>query len=440
MSEIEERYIKEARGLLNRNWVGSYTVPSPGLYPHQWSWDSGFIAKGYSNYDEERAQKELLSLFRGQWKNGMLPHIVFSPEEKGYFPGPDVWEIDLSPNAPDGVLTSAITQPPIHATVAWCIYEKAGDREDAIRFLKEIFPKLMAFHRYLYQERDPFNEGLVYIRHPWESGMDNSPVWDIPLKDIVIPEGGIPRYERKDLEHVPISERPRDEDYDKFIYLIQISKGCRYEESEIFKHSPFIIQGNLFNAILHRSNKSLFKMAELLKEDTGEIGRWIDRTEEAFNKKLWDDEDGFYYVFDMKGDRQIKARTAAGFVSLFGGLASEKQAETLYRSLDKKCFCRMNSNCFAVPNYDVCEEGFSSENYWRGPIWININWLIYLGLKDYGNMEYARYVANSIVELVKMSGFCEYFDPFTGKGHGTKDFSWTAALFIDTLYEMGVEM
>src|SRR3712207_6991915 len=43
---------------------------------------------------------------------------------------------------------------------------------------EEAFPRLAAWHEYLYRERDPEEEGLVYIRHPWESGMDNSPMWD----------------------------------------------------------------------------------------------------------------------------------------------------------------------------------------------------------------------------------------------------------------------
>lgn len=427
--------IERAKEVLNRNWRGSYTVPSATLYPHQWSWDSGFIAIGYSHYNQERAQKELISLFKGQWKNGMLPHILFNPEEKGYFPGPELWQIELSKYAPKGVLTSGITQPPVHAKAALYIYENGRDREGALRFLREIFPKLLAFHRYLYRERNPFNEGLVYIRHPWESGMDNSPVWDLPLKGITVPAELLPSYRRKDLQHVPISERPTDEEYDRFLYLLHIFKECDYNESKIFKESPFIIQGNLFNAILHSSNKALYQIAELLKEDTEEIGSWIDKTGEAFNQKLWDEEDGFYYVFDMKQKKHIKACTAAGFVPLFGGLPSKEQAEKLYKTLNKECFCRIHSNCFAVPNYDVCEEGFSPENYWRGPIWINMNWLIYKGLKDYGNLEYATYVKNSIIELVRMGGFYEYYDPFTGKGHGTKDFSWTAALLIDVLME-----
>ena len=433
--EGDRRLLCEAKEILERNWRGTYTVPSSTLYPHQWSWDSAFIAQGYSRYDQKRAQMELLSLFRGQWRNGMLPHIIFDPEEKGYFPGPEVWKTHISPEAPRDLPTSGITQPPIHAAVAWTIYERAKDREGAKGFLRELFPKLLAFHRYLYRERDPMGEGLVYIRHPWESGMDNSPVWDGPLGRIKIPEGAIPPYRRKDTEHVPLSERPKDEDYERFIFLLHLFRDCGYMEDRIFKECPFVIQGNLFNAILHRSNRSLYRIAEVLREGTQEIATWMDRTRDAFNSKLWDREDGFYYVFDMKAGGLIKVCTAAGFVSLFGGLPTRDQADRLYRTLDKDCFCRLRSGCYAVPNYDVCQEDFSPENYWRGPIWININWLIYQGLKEYGNLDYATYVRNSIVDLVRMNGFYEYYDPFKGRGHGTKDFSWTAALLIDVVME-----
>src|SRR4051795_11524610 len=76
--------------VLNANWTGAATVPSPGLYPHQWSWDSAFISIGLARYRLDRAEQELLTLFRGQWANGLLPHIVFngSVARRAYFPGP----------------------------------------------------------------------------------------------------------------------------------------------------------------------------------------------------------------------------------------------------------------------------------------------------------------------------------------------------------------
>src|SRR5437764_4710170 len=95
-----ERLIQGAKQVLAGNDLGKSTKPAPGLYPHQWNWDSCFIAIGIAHYDPDRAADEIRSLLRGQWRNGLLPQIVFSPKGEGYFPGPDVWQSTRSPDAP----------------------------------------------------------------------------------------------------------------------------------------------------------------------------------------------------------------------------------------------------------------------------------------------------------------------------------------------------
>ena len=86
-------YTKKAQKILNSNWTGNYTKSAPRLYPHQWSWDSGFIAIGYAHYNEDRAMKEIRSLFMHQWDNGMVPQIVFNTAALGnYFPEPEFWQ------------------------------------------------------------------------------------------------------------------------------------------------------------------------------------------------------------------------------------------------------------------------------------------------------------------------------------------------------------
>src|SRR6266508_1090202 len=101
-----------ARAVLDANWRGSSTVPSRSLYPHQWSWDAAFIAIGRSRVEQERAQRELESMFEAQWSTGMLPHIKFDPQvpDDAYFPGPGFWQADRSPAAPRGVPTSGATR------------------------------------------------------------------------------------------------------------------------------------------------------------------------------------------------------------------------------------------------------------------------------------------------------------------------------------------
>lgn len=99
---------EQARAVLRGNDRGGYSVPTDGLYPYQWNWDSGFAAWGFAQFDLPRAWSELETLFSGQWPTGMLPHILFHRPDPGYFPGPEVWGTEgLGP-----VPSSGISQPP----------------------------------------------------------------------------------------------------------------------------------------------------------------------------------------------------------------------------------------------------------------------------------------------------------------------------------------
>ncbi|MFC1867539.1 DUF547 domain-containing protein [Thermodesulfobacteriota bacterium] len=426
-----KEYLKVARRILDGNWTGSFTKPSPDLYPHQWNWDSGFIAIGYAHYNQKRARQEILSLFEHQWPNGMLPQIVFNPKALGkYFPEPDFWQV------PDGRLTSGITMPPLHAIACMHIYEEANDSQQAREFLKEMFPKLTALHRYLYQLRDPDRTGLVYIRHPWESGLDNSPAWDSPLRNIKIDKERLPVYERKDLKHgVPAEQRPSDDDYDRYVYLVDIFRRLKYSEEEIYKECPFLVQDVLFNSILGRANRDLLEIGRILGKEAGEIREWTDQTSKAISEKLWCHECEKFESFDLSSEEYIHTATAASFMPLFAGAASKSQAEILYDKINSVSFCALHQgNCFTIPNYDMTREDFDSKNYWRGPVWININWMISQGLKGYGYKKKSDAMKADMIQLPIRFGFHEYFDSGNGQGYGSSDFSWTAALFLDLVY------
>src|SRR5918996_741380 len=198
MQKADEQLVQQAQMVLDFNWNGEYTQPGPRLYPHQWSWDSALIAIGYAHYYQDRAMQELSHLFENQWKNGLLPQIVFNPRFGEYFPGIDFWHAERSPDAPRDRKTSGVVQPPVHATAMLYVYRHAEDEATAKEFLEYNFPKLKAWHEYLHRERDPEGEGLVYIRHPWESGMDNSPMWDSIMERLQLWPTQVPKYQRAD--------------------------------------------------------------------------------------------------------------------------------------------------------------------------------------------------------------------------------------------------
>ncbi len=127
----------KAQNVLRRNDMGGWTKAAPELYPHQWSWDSAFIAIGLAHLDTRRAARELETLFAHQWKTGKVPHIVFNEEAppESYFPGAEHWAgAAASPDAPPAPPhTSCLSQPPVHAISALRIWEAAqrgGRRRD----------------------------------------------------------------------------------------------------------------------------------------------------------------------------------------------------------------------------------------------------------------------------------------------------------------------
>jgi glycogen debranching enzyme len=427
--------IERAKRVLDLNWSGSYTRPGPRLYPHQWSWDSAFVAIGYACYQQERAIAELRHLFDNQWSNGLVPQIVFNPEFEGYFPGMSFWHAECSQNARCKLNTSGVVQPPLHATAARHVYRRASDAEGALAFLEEVFPRLVAWHEYLYRERDPEGEGLVYIRHPWESGMDNSPMWDQILQRMQLRPEQIPEYQRADTHIVPKEDRPEAAAYDRFAYLVQLFEQRDYDEARIREDCPFLVQDVLFNVLLCQAEQDLAQIARIVGGDPSAHEARAAKTARAVDRKLWDEEHGIYLDFDLITDQTIHVYVAAGFLPLYAGIPDGGRAWRMLESLENTGFCLKDESSIPVPSYDRYGYGFSPVRYWRGPVWINIDWLLMRGLERYEFREQAQRLRRAIVGLVQKTGFYEYFDPLSGRGHGSDFFSWTAALLLDVLLD-----
>ncbi len=428
-----------ARAVLEANWRGSFTVPALRQYPYQWSWDSAFIAIGYARFNQHRAEEELRSLLAAQWSDGRVPHIVFHEADPSaaYFPGPAFWQVERSPHAPAGHHTTGIVQPPIHATAVLHTYRHAPDKPRALAYVAELFPKLRAWHDFLYRARDPHGEGLVYICHPWESGQDNSPLWDPVLARMALRPEQIPPYQRADTRAVDPAERPLDADYDCYIYLVEFFRQRAYDEGLIYREGcPFLVQDVLFNTLLCRAEQDMAELAVLIGADPAPFKARAARTAAAVDAKLWDEGRGLYVDYDLAAGEQISVPALAGFTPLFAGIPDAARAERMYAYLESPAFglALGEGSGFPAASYDRYAPGYSPRRYWRGPVWIQMNWLMMHGLQAYGHTAQASALRSAIIGLPRVGGFREYFDPETGAGYGAEVFSWTAALLIDVLY------
>jgi hypothetical protein len=409
-----------AEAVMAANWTGGSTVPSRRQYPHQWGWDAAYIAIGWSWIDPARAAAELESLLRGQWPDGRVPHIVFHPgvPEDAYFPGPAFWDSDV-----DGVATSGLTQPPLHARAA---LEVARRGRDGRAFLRRVFPRLAGQHAYLAGRRDAGGGGLAAIVHPWESGLDNSPAWDEPLAAVELPAAGVAPYERRDRRHVDASERPDDAAYDRFVHLARSYRDSGYADDG---RSGFLVEDPLFNAIWLWSTHALVEIAELIGEDAGPHREAAARIHEGLISRLWDGER--FLPRDLRTDRLVESRTILSLAPLLDPDLATDVAQAVASELGSPHF--RSANSLGVASFDMLAPEFDRRRYWRGPIWANLNWLLGRGLRQQGLVEQAEVLERTTIDLVARSGMREYFDPVTGDGLGADDFSWTAAAVIDIL-------
>jgi hypothetical protein len=439
-----------AAGVLRRNDLRTWTKPAPNLYPHQWSWDSAFIALGLAHLNNRRAAQELETLFSGQWATGKLPHIIFNPEAppQSYFPDAERWNSSaLSADAPSEVRTSGLCQPPIHAIAVLRIWETAQKSKEKRRveitraFLRDSYPRLLAWHLYLTATRDPEGSGLVTIYHPWESGTDNSPRWDAALEKVEV--GDLPPYTRHDLQHVADpSHRPTDEEYQRYLWLLELLKSKRYEEAAIYESHPFLIKDVLFSAILVAANEALLKIAEAVsapEEERKLIEGWIERGRKGLNER-WDPDLKLCLDYDLRAEEPARVRTIAGFALLISGGLEPERLKDLLETLDSPQFAGNLRLRWPLPPSTSPEESrFHPRSYWRGPTWPVANWLLWWSLLRLGEHERAEKMRRTALDQLVDGGFAEYFDPFTGDPLGSHDQSWTAAVALDFLATNSIE-
>ena len=414
-------FLQEAKEVLRNNDRGGYTVPTHGLYPFQWSWDSAITALGWLKLDESRAWQEAEFMFRGQWDNGMVPHILFHKDAESYFPGPDVW----GGNHP--IPSSAISQPPVWATAIRLLYENSKDRALAERNLNSLLPKLVAYHRWWYAERDPDGTGLVCSYHPWESGMDNSPAWDGPLGNVPEIEWA---YRRRDLSHVDSEQRPGKPEYDRYLYLVDFYKRHDFDSKYIYENCPYKVLDVGIISILHQASRDLLKLCDTVSHTDGvaEIREGMTRTESAIGS-TWSDEHRCFLSQDLLEDKPLDEITTATVLPLFGGLASEQQAQRMIDLIGEW----LDATTYGLSSTHPSSPRYEPQRYWRGPVWLHINWLIALGLERYREPALAARLRESSRQCVLSAGLWEYFDAERGTGCGGDDFSWTAAIALHWL-------
>ena len=238
---------------------------------------------------------------------------------------------------------SGITQPPV---LAWGILrylERTGDRDFAARAV----PKLRRYLEWNRENRMDAETGLYgwYIREDMprnrcdESGMDNSPRFDHP--------------------------RPM---------------GC-------VDFCTFMVQ----------EMQCMAGILSCLGEDGEDWDRQARDLKERVNRCLWDEESGLYTDLDLRSGEKTLVFSCASFLPLLAGIPTPEMAGKMARALtDPDAF----GTPLPLPTIARSHPLYGTD-MWRGPVWINMNYMTALGLRAYGMTELADSLILKTVENIR---------------------------------------
>ena len=391
-----------------------YVMPSRERYQFQWFWDTCFHVFILCALGEfELAKRNVRSLFHQQESNGFVGHMIF-------------WK-QVLPNRITDVLQarptlqtlrphmSALVQPPLIAQALKRLHEVSGDK----LFLFEMLPKVVKWHDWLARNRDLDGDGLISIISPFESGIDWKPAFDdvVGYRAQVTPKG------------LFISEL-----YWRVVLKVDASNVFRkYDLREHKRHAAFLVKEVAFNTIYACDLRALSALCAAvdLPDRAAHYQRSAERVGSAILRLMYDDETAAFYDVRTGTNATLKVLTAMSlFPLLLPETPKEMAAEVVRRHLSNP---EEFASDYPIPSVSMSERSFYPKEtfaLWRGPTWPVINWFLFRCLGTKGFEREANELYRATVDLIKKSGFREYYNPFTGEGYGAQDFTWSG-LVVD---------
>lgn len=264
------------------------------------------------------------------------------------------------------------SQPPLIAWSAWNLHRMTANRA----LLADVYEPLVRNLDWWMRERDDNHDGVVEYKASLESGWDNSPRWD---------QG---RVSALDL-----------------------------------------------NSFLVAQTRCLARMAAELgrPQEAARLAERARRHAQRMVEHLYCREDGLFYDRRLEDGAWVKVLTPACFLPLWAGVPlPEAQARAMIEKYLLAPEHFFGEYPFPVVAYSDRE--YSADNWWRGPVWMNIAYLMLEVLDGYGYAVQRDQAADRLVAMVTRNVRpYELFDSRTGQGQGVIDYGWTSAVLLRLL-------
>ena len=428
--------------LLRGNDLGTMTSAAPRLYPHMWSWDAAFVSVGLAPLSVERAVVELDTLLSAQWRNGMIPHIVFANGVDGYFPGPARWECRDTRSARAGGTRHLRHHPAARPRDRPAANPRslAPARPQYPRGCREVPRSPLARFRPL--------ASLARARPRPQTGRSNYPLPRLGVRNGQLAAvgsrlrqrrsgGRLPPYLREDKHIVTdAAQRPSDLEYDRYLWLVEEMRRAHYDDAELAATMSFAVEDVFVSAVFAVACEVLAIIGEDHRKpnaDVRDLHSWAERFRQGVVATT-DERSGAARDFDVRTGRWIPTETLAMFAPLLSGGLPRTTERALLRIFEGPRFCGHPDLKYALPpSTSPVSAAFRPKEYWRGPVWPVMSWLFSWAFARRGWSERSLMLRAESLRQASDGSFAEYYEPFTGEPLGSMQQSWTAAAVLDWL-------
>lgn len=377
-----------------------------------WAWDSWKQVVATVHFNEELAKNNVRTLFDYQ----IQKDDKVRPQDNGAIIDAVFYNGDEERGGDGGNWNERNSKPALATWAVWEVYQVSKDKE----FLKEMYPKLKAYHEWWYTNRDHNKNGVaeyggmvhkfnnspeeIILAAAWESGMDNATRFDVEGygKDDI----GVKVFENKDKNNKLLGYSINQESVD-------------------------------LNSFLYAEKIYLAQMAKILgeQEDSKEFYSSASQLKKYINENMFDENTGYYYdlQFDEKGNTKLlvnRGKGTEGYIPLWANVADKDKAKKVVENvLDENV---MNTY-LPFPTAAKDNPKYNPTKYWRGPVWLDQAYFGIIGLDNYGYKKEAKELTTKLFDrsegLMGDGAIRENYNPETGEGLHCSNFSWSASIY-----------
>jgi len=301
------------------------------------------------------------------------------------------------------------SQPPVGSIMVKLIYEKYPEKW----FLEEVYENLLTWNRWWPEERD--NDGYL----SWGSD---------PEGDYANPNSNSPNSKQGAMYESGLDNSPLFDD------AVFNPEKDMLELASVGLMSLYIADC-----------KALAGLADVLEkpEDAAELRERADKYSKSL-EKLWDEEAGIYRDLNLVTDEFTDKLAPTHFYPLIAEVPDQNKAESMVNNylLNPDYFYGE----FMIPSISRNDPAYKDNSYWRGRIWAPMNFLVYLGLRNYDLPEARKILSEKSFNLLMQEWKAnrrvyENYNAETGQGSDVRNsdsfYSWGGLLALISLMENG---